>query len=289
MSLDRGEEMDVTVKSRLTERLHACSGWDEIIRVLFDCRLWDVAQRILDAPANVFDDPVTARLYDAIYEDQRADFLADIVDEVRPILLSLPPQSTVVEVGAGPGRLLLALASDELIRDRQYHFIGWDPSPEMLAISEEHRRTITPPVDVRFILGTSIDSSVQAALSRAALVLSRNVLSWIDDTAAECRRWHQNVPAGCGVYVREVRRDIPFEQFKRRLLECVHLVVHGVGLAYPAHAFASAYLRAFTPAELRNIIANAGFDVVERPPVSALASDCQRGGLAEMVFLGRGV
>ncbi len=271
---------------RLVETLQACEDWSHVTRTLFGPRPWDVKTRVLDAPSNVFEDPVTARLYDALYEDQRVAFLADIVEEVRPLILALAPGSTVAEIGAGPGRLLLALACNPQVRARRYEFVGWDPSPEMFAIAEEHRAASPAPESVKFLQGTTTDRPVQVVLSRTSLLLSRNVLSWIDDASMECLRWRQHLPSGSRLYVREVRRDIPFNQFKRRLLECVRLVVRGVELAYSPQAFAAAYLRAFTPPELRGILARAGFEIRDRPPRSALASDQERGELAEMAFLG---
>jgi SAM-dependent methyltransferase len=277
------------VTAHLIQQLQACTDWRQVSDMLFGPHSWGAEKRVLDVPSDVFHDRVTARLYDALYEDQRAPFLMGIIEEIIPLVLDLPPGSLVVEAGSGPGRILLALASDPRVRERRYRFVGWDPSPEMHEIAEEHRLEHPEGEQVRFLLGTSEDREVAEAIAGAALLLSRNVLSWIDDAPAECRRWRALMRPGGRLYAREVRRDIPFDQFQRRLIECARLVVHGISLTYPPRAFAAAFLRAFTPSELSDILARAGFRMQERPPRSGVPADGTRADLAEVAYYGHAI
>lgn len=271
-------------RTTLADRLRRCRSWPTVIEAVFGRRDWDVSRRITDAPADVFQDPVTARRYDALYDGPRAAFGQGLVEEIRPLLRDLPAGSLIVEPGTGPGRLLLGLAADPEIRGRGHRFVGWDPSAAMVALAEAHRRESAARDRIRFLAGTSTDIEVRSAARGAVFLVCRNVLAWVDDTEAECRRWRDCLAPEARLYVREIRRDVPFARFKARLLDATRPAGGTDQPTYPPTAFVAAFLRAFTPGELRAVLETGGFAVEELVPQAALGVDEGQTARVEMAF-----
>jgi len=270
----------------LAERIQRCSSWQELIALFYPGERWSLDFRVLAGSSDIYGDPVLARLYDALHEEERAAYLMTIVAELRDLVLNIPVGTTIVEAGCGPGRLLLGLAEDERIATRGYRFLGYDPSPEMIAIANEHGASSPEHSSVAFEVGTSSDPHIQGAIGNASLLISRNILSWVDDPGKECTLWAHTLPRGARIYIRDLRRDIPFGQFKRRLLECLTFKVRDVCLAFPPYCMLNAYLRALTPLELRATLENARFEVEQREIQRGVLGDCGHPELAEMLFIG---
>src|SRR5262249_41134913 len=150
------------------------------------------------------------RLYDVLHEEERAKYLAGIVAELKPYVLSLPEGSTIVEVGCGPGRILLGLASDADIITKGHRFEGYDPSPEMIVIAEEKLVRIKGLRHISFRVGSSSDPIAHAVLPQSSLLICRNVLSWLSDAEADFEIWSRLLPLEAIIYIRDLRRDMPF-------------------------------------------------------------------------------
>jgi SAM-dependent methyltransferase len=271
----------------LSQKIDRSATWQELIGLFYSGGRFDIGRRNTDAPLNLYLDPVLCRLYDALHEEERANYLQGIISEIKQHVFMLPEGSTVVEIGCGPGRIVLGLASDPDISAKRYRFVGYDPSPEMIAIAEEKLRKMHPRGLLSFFVGSTNDPMAVAELSNASFVICRNILSWLPNAAAEFQRWSKLLPPQATVYIRDLRRDLPLELAKRRLLECAAFRFQNGRLTYPPQSMLTAYMRAFVPSELKALLSNAGLSCEERSVRSSLPADSGRTIDAEMLFIAK--
>ena len=221
-----------------------CNRWSEIVEEILPDVNYMPGSRMTNLPL-VFNDPVVCRLYDALYAEVRHDYALSLASEYWGFIDILNNGTTVVEVGCGPGTVLLHLAKMAKEKGKEINFVGWDISSEMIYLAER-RRAAYKLDNVTFLLGISSDKQCLDYLKNAQLLLSRNVLSWVEDPNMEIALWKQTMPKDANIISREVRRDISFEQFKNRMLEACQFTFAGQLLAYPLAAYLISYLRAFT-------------------------------------------
>lgn len=256
-----------------------CFTWAEITREVLPDAVYKSSTRLKELSI-VFDNPVVCRLYDALYAEERNEYAWSIATEYWKSIEILPNKAIVVEVGCGPGTILLRLAKIAREKGKSVAFVGWDISSEMIYLAEEHRKA-SKLDNVSFILADSSDKQCLAYLKNASLLLSRNVLSWVNDPDQELSLWRQTMPKGSKVISREVRRDISLEQFKRRMAETCQFSLAGQPLAYPLDAYLISYLRAFTADEHKKLFQYFFTDVRNLLVNNGLASDFENHDAAE--------
>ena len=279
------KERKAPVLATSIQRINECNNWSELIDLFFEGEGFDIRRRNTDAPLDLYLNPVLCRLYDALHEEERARYLKDIVAQLKRYVMALSDASTVVEVGCGPGRILLGLASDPEVSVKGHKFIGYDPSPEMIAIADENLQGLKVESDISFFVGTTCHLTAKALLPKTDFLICRNVLSWLSDARREFGLWAELLPRGATIYVRDLRRDLPFEVAKQRLLECAAFKFHMRRLAYPPESMITAYMRAFTPAEVKSLFKDASLTFKEYPIDLCLPADGGRTSEAEMLFL----
>lgn len=248
-----------------------CTTWPEITKEILPEVVYKADRRLQELPI-VFDNPVVCRLYDALYAEARSEYAWAIAAEYWQYIEALPDKATVVEVGCGPGTILLRLAKIAKEKGKQVNFTGWDISSEMVYLAEHHRE-VSKLDNVSFILADSSDRKCQTYLRDTHLLLSRNLLSWVDEPDREIMLWRRALQLGSKVISREVRRDITIEQFKLRMAETCQFSLSGQLLAYPLDAYLISYLRAFTADEHSRLLQEHFSKVYILPVENGLKSD----------------
>lgn len=256
-----------------------CNTWTEAVKKILPSTKFSPGVRMTNLP-QVFNDPVICRLYNALYSEARYDYAKSLAHEYWPFLDTISDGATIVEVGCGPGTILLNLARMAKEKRKKFKFIGWDVSSEMIYLAERHRTNYGLD-NVKLILSHSSGRKCMYFLKRAQLLISRNVLTWFDDPEEELALWKQTMPDGAYIISREVRRDISFEQFKQRMVETCHFSFAGQSFAYPLDAFLIAYLRAFTAIEHRILFKKFFKNVNTLKLKSCLKSDFEKSHRAE--------
>lgn len=272
-------QVDETGLPPFLERLSDIADWGELVAWIRPGQTYVLGERITDWDG-VFDDPVTCRLYEALYRFRRQEFIRSLAKEFYPELSSLEEGSVVVEVGCGPGLVLLELAKLARHRGRDLKFVGYDPSCEMIHIANEHRDQ-EDYTEVRFLCTDAGQPAGRDVLSNSLLVLVRNVLAWVSRPEEELCLWRSVLPEGATIISREVRRDIPFEQFKRRLIESCYFQVNGQTLYYPIKEYTAAFLCAHTASEHESLLRGCFKTVEFIPPRTGLLADENASAWAE--------
>jgi ubiquinone/menaquinone biosynthesis C-methylase UbiE len=191
-----------------------------------------------------FEDPVIARLYDALLIYDRASMIHVAVDDFCAAIGSPGANSRFLDVGCGTGRVLLEIANR--FRHLNCSFIGTDPSAEMIAIAEENRGGYSNPNNVIFLCGTLSDRDVIKQVQQIDYILMRNTISWMKDADSELQTWIQHLKVGGMILIRELRRDASFPLLKTRIRQCLAFRVGDLTLAYPPSAMVAAYRSAWT-------------------------------------------
>jgi SAM-dependent methyltransferase len=269
----------------LREKIQSCASWPDLIELFYPGRSFGIHRRNSGAPADLYQDPVLCRLYDALHQEERANYLRGVVQELKPIVMNLSPRSTVAEVGCGPGFIILGLASDPEIARLRLDFVGYDPSPEMISIANEKRCASQENTRISFFVGTTESIPAAHLLQKCSLLICRNVLSWIPYPESEFNSWSAALPPNAQVYLRDLRRDLPFAIAKQRILDCIQFQFHRSLLSFPPASMISSYLRALNPDEVRTSLDAASLSYVEHEVQSGVPADAGRPDRVEMLFM----
>lgn len=262
------------------EAVQRTENWSELINLVFPGVVYHEFTRIGNY-AGVFIDPVICRLYESLYRTMRDGFVCSLANEFYQECIGLPDGACIVDAGCGPGMILTELARLARDKNRKWRFLGFDPSAEMIHIASERQKD-SGLENVRFVCTKGSSREGREILSQASMVLMRNVLSWVENVGDELSSWKKILPKGATLLSREVRRDIPFTQMKRRLIESCQFQIGNQTLYYPVKAYLTAYLRAFTPAEHKDLLSAHFSQAKSLPPRSCLAADKGKVFEAEM-------
>lgn len=237
---------------------------------------------------DLFQEPITCALYDALYRYRRADFVRSLANELWPLIKDLPEHAVVVEAGCGPGHVLRELAKRAARTREDISFVGFDPSSEMIYLARRQDEQ-TNCLNITFLQGDAREARVAQWLSMASLVVARNVLSWVEVPQRELGLWLSLLPQETVLWSREVRRDITDEHLKRRMIEsCEFQVCDGQTLHYPPAAYLISILRAFTVQEHEKLLRGCFAEVTTGIVHSALVADMGKGQEAESQFICKG-
>lgn len=275
---------DISSIPPFVDTIMKCASWGTLCRKILPDYVYKRDKRSTNLPL-VFDNPVICRLYDALYAGTRNNYARNIASEYWNYVKQYPDDVTILEIGCGPGTILLRLAEIARENDKKINFIGCDISPEMIYLAEHHLCDYQYNNVSFFVSNGRNKRKLLGSLKKANLLITRNVLSWIKEPDLDISFWKKSLSNGANWISREVRRDISFNQFKRRLLEACQFSLDGQLLAYPADAFLISYLRAFTAKE-HNTLLNNHFNTVNAFPVkSCLISDLGKADAAESQFV----
>jgi ubiquinone/menaquinone biosynthesis C-methylase UbiE len=281
MHLFPHHENDLTLR----ESIERADSWRDLVALLFDVETFDIQCRNTQLRCDFYNDPTVCHLYDVLHLEERAAYLEGIIRQLREKILLLPENATVVEVGCGPGHILLGLATDAEVASKEITFVGFDSSAEMIEIAKEKQQSFLRLERVSFFTATSADVRAANALSRSSFLICRNILSWVSEPESEVQHWAKVLPRNAQLWIQELRRDLPFEIAKKRILSCLPFRFRGARLAFPPASMVSAYLRALTPKEMKTLLSDNGFAYTELQAQSGVQADDRRTAEVEMLFL----
>jgi ubiquinone/menaquinone biosynthesis C-methylase UbiE len=236
------------------ERLEQCQSVEDMLRA-FPSR---------DDRFAPFDDPVIARLYDALLASDRASMIKSATNDFCAAIGRVKKGAHFVDVGCGSGRTLLDLAGR--FSQSKCAFVGVDPSVEMIAIAKENYKRQRNPKNVSFLCGHLNNVLVAKRTQNTDYMIIRNTVSWMADSAAELRIWLERLKPGGQIMIREIRRDAFFPLLKARVRRCLAFKAGDLTLAYPPSAMVAAYRSALTVGKLVAILNRFGITItIERP------------------------
>lgn len=274
-----------SASGQLAEKIERCASWEELVDLFYPGSGFDIHRRNAAAPSDLYQNEELCDLYDALHQEERAGYLRDIVSEIKQHVRDLPPGSLITEMGCGPGLILLGLASDSELERWDFQFTGIDSSPEMIRLARKRARNSLSNKSLTFRTASNSSQDAMALLARSELVIYRNVFSWFTDPAGEFALWRRLLRKSAKVYLREIRRDIPFNLVKRRILDCLKFRLNDRCLTFPPQCMVTAYLRALAPPEIESALMKTGLCFERQQANSRLAADEGMTSAAEMVYL----
>lgn len=218
--------------------------------------LADLGEAFGDKWVGGFQDPVLARLYDALLSNERSSMVRDCVEDFCAAIGKPPIGTRILDFGCGAGHVLLGLA--ERFSNRGYTFLGLDPSDEMIALAEKNRARQRGRRSIQFRHGRLLKRESDVGRPKADIVLIRNAVSWMGDASAEIGAALRCLNPGGMILIRELRRDAHIPLLKERIRACLAFEANGVPLCYPPAAMVAAYRAALTPLELIAILSKNG-------------------------------